>query len=133
MNITIFNRNYRVRRFGEQRIVKGYVTTPHKDFTVSLHVHPAGNDTINALPEGERKIKRLDAHGTDILRAADQTAGVKGDLLYYQGAWYECVSAVEYDHTLLSHWNYAFVIVPKDASGTIDLAVEDEGDGNESE
>lgn len=122
MNITIFNKKYWVRRFGEQKNVRGYLTSPHTDFVASLNVHPLGTDSIQALPEGERKIKRLEAHGTDVIRPSDQHSGVKGDLLYYHGEWYECVSAVEWDHTILNHLNYQFVLVPKDAAGTIDLA-----------
>lgn len=132
MNISIFNRNYRVRRFGEQRYVRGYAASCHTDMMVSLHVHPVGKDTIQVTPGGERKVKRLEAHGTDVLCTANHDAGLKGDLLYYKGAWYECVSAVEYDHTLLSHWNYEFVIVPKDVAGTVDLTdEEDEEDEGE--
>lgn len=131
MNITIFNKEYRVRRFEEQRIVKGYVTTPHYDFTASLHLHPASPETISSLPEGERAILRLEGHGTDVLRASNQDAGTKGDLIRYHDNWYECVSAVEYDHTPLSHWNYQFVIVPNDIAGTIDTCYKEE-DKNES-
>lgn len=122
MNITIFNRKYWVRRFGEQQNVRGYLTAPYTDFVASLNVHPLGTDSIQALPEGERKIKRLEAHGTSVLRPANQHTGDKGDLLYYHGEWYECVSAVEWDHTMLSHLNYQFVLVPRDAAGTADLA-----------
>lgn len=121
MNITIFNREYTVRRFGEQKTIRGYVATDYTDFTVSLHVH-AGSENIQAVPEGERKVRRLEAHGTDVLRAADHNGGTKGDLLYYNGDWYECVSAVLWDHTLLNHYNYSFVVVPRDAAGTTDLA-----------
>lgn len=121
MNITIFNKKYWARRFGPQRNVKGYLTTTHEDFTVSLNVHPVGNDTIQALPEGERKIKRLEAHGTSVLKPSDHEGNIKGDLLFYHGNWYECISAAEWDHTVLNHINYQFVIVPKDAAGTIDL------------
>lgn len=120
MNISIFNRKYLIRRFSPQHIVKGYVTAPHEDFEVSLHVHPPGKDTIYALPEGERKVKRLEAHGTVALQSSNQELGIKGDLLYYYGNWYECVSAVLYDHTILSHWNYEFVLLPDDGAGTID-------------
>jgi hypothetical protein len=43
---------------------------------------------------------------------ANHDTGIKGDLLYYKGDWYECTAAQEYDHTLLSHINYQFAIVP---------------------
>lgn len=121
MNITIFNKKYWARRFSDMEIVKGYQTSDHTDFAVSLNVHPMGNDAIQALPEGERMIRRLEAEGTDILIPADQDSGTKGDLLYYHGRWYECVAAEEWDHTLLSHINYKFTVVPEDGAGTIDL------------
>lgn len=121
MNISLFNKPYTIRRFnGEQRIINGYITSHYEDFTASLHIHPLSDDTINALPEGERLIKRLEGHGNIELRSANQDSDQKGDLLYYDGDWYECESSVKYDHTLLSHWNYKFIIVPDDASGTTD-------------
>lgn len=122
MNISIFNRKYWVRRFGEQKEVKGYLTTQNIDFVASIHVHPLGNDKVMALPEGERNVLRLEGHNSSPpLRAANQELNQKGDLLRYDGAWYECVSAQKYDHTLLSHYNYQFVIVPNDASKSIDV------------
>jgi hypothetical protein len=120
MNITLFNRDYTVRRFGESHEVNGYITAAYTDLKVSMHVHPLGYNAVQALPEGERKVKRLEAHSAERLVTAEQGGGTKADLLYYQGDWYECVSEAEYDHTLLSHYNYQFVILAKDAAGTID-------------
>lgn len=122
MNITLFNKKYWVRRFGEQKEVRGYFTAGYSDFIASLNVHPMGTDQMQALPEGERKLKRLEAHGSDVLIVANQDTGVKGDLLLYGGDWYECVSAQKWDHTILSHLNYQFVIVPNDASKSVDTA-----------
>ena len=116
MNIRIFNKMYWVRRFGEQRVVKGYVTAGHKDFAASLHIHPLGQDKIQALPEGERMVRRIEGHGEIELVVADQDHNVKGDLLYYHGDWYECISCQNWHTTMLNHFNYQFVIVPKDAA-----------------
>lgn len=121
MNITLFNRPYTIRRFGEQKNIKGHLVSEHTDFTASLHVHPLGIDQMMALPEGQRKLKRLEGHGEVVLTAADEKMNRKGDLLYYHGDWYECVVSQLYDHTLLTHLNYQFVLVPKDAAGTVDL------------
>lgn len=122
MNITLFNKKYWVRRFGEQKEVRGYFTAGYSDFIASLNVHPMGADQMQALPEGERKLKRLEAHGSDVLIVANQDTGVKGDLLLYDGDWYECISAQKWDHTILSHLNYQFVIVPNDAARSVDTA-----------
>ena len=132
MNITLFNKRYWARRFSGTRIVKGYQTSVYEDFVVSLNVHPMNNDSIQALPEGERLIKRLEAEGSDVLIPADQDSGTKGDLLYYHGKWYECVSAVEWDHTMLSHINYQFTVVPEDGAGTIDLTPPEGEPGQEA-
>lgn len=121
MNIRLFNKNYWIRRFGVQREVKGYLTSGHEDFVASLNVHPLGTDAIQALPEGERKLKRLEAHGEVALLVGDEKESRKGDLLYYHGDWYECVNSQMWDHTILSHYNYQFVLVPTDAGGSIDL------------
>ena len=121
MNITLFNKKYWVRRFGEQRVVRGYVTSGRSDFIASLHVHPQGGDQQQALPEGERRIVRLAGHGNINLVVANQETGVKGDLLYYFGEWYECVSSQLHHDTMLTHWNYSFTIVPKDGAKSVDL------------
>ena len=84
MNISIFNKKYWVRRFGEPKNVRGYITSGREDFVVSLHIHPMGSDAMQALPEGERKMKHLEGHGTDVLVPANQETGVKGDLLLYR-------------------------------------------------
>lgn len=130
MNITLFNKTYWIRRFREQEIVDGYVVATYEDFQTSLNVHPLGTDKQMALPEGERKIKRLEAHGSDKkLFTADESAGQKADMLYYDGRWYECVNSQVWDHTFLSHVNYQFVIVPLDAAGTSDLMPPSGGSG----
>ena len=128
MNITLFNRKYFIRRFGEQQEINGYITTSHTDFVVSIHIHPARNSVIQALPEGERATRRLEGHncGT-VLRAGNHATQQKGDFLFYKGEWYECVSVTEYDHTLLSHVNYQFTLVPSDGAGSIDVGEPPQG------
>ena len=128
MNIRLFNKNYWIRRFGVQREVKGYLTSGYEDFVASLNVHPLGTDAIQALPEGERKLKRLEAHGEVALLVGDEKESRKGDLLYYHGDWYECVNSQMWDHTILSHYNYQFVQVPLDGSRRDDIANTPTGD-----
>lgn len=121
MNIRLFNKNYWARRFGEQSVHKGYVKAGYTDFGVSLNLHPLGTDEMAALPEGQRMVKRLEGHGEVELNVADQEKNQKGDMVYYHGNWYECESCQLWDHTILSHYNYQFVMVPPDAAGTTDL------------
>ena len=114
MNITLFNKKYWVRRFKEPQNIRGYITADHEDFVASLHIHPMGSDAMLALPEGERKMKHLEGHGTDVLIPASEATGINGDLLYYMGDWYECTAAQPWDHTVLAHLNYEFCLVPTD-------------------
>lgn len=121
MNIALFNKKYWLRRFGEQREVKGYLTANSKDYVISINVHPVGTTTLQALPEGERSFKRLEGHGNVELVEANRENNVKGDLLFYHGSWYECTSSQLWNHTLLAHYNYQFVQVPNDGSRRNDL------------
>lgn len=117
MNISIFNKPYTVRRFGEQKIIKGYATCEHEDITVHIHVHP-GSDQVKANPQGITRAKRLEGHGSVELFTANEQTNRQGDLLNYNGEWYECVSCVFWDHTLLKHYNYQFALVPRAAKTT---------------
>mgnify|MGYP004634094587 CR=1 FL=1 len=104
-----------------------------EDRIVSLNVHPLSTDQQQALPEGERTLKRLEAQGTETLVVADYDSGIKGDLLYYMGRWYECVSAQPWDHTILCHTNYQFVLVPSDGARSTDTANPPDTDPNGSD
>lgn len=128
MNISLFNRRYWLRRFGEQREVKGYLTAGHTDCVISIHAHPMGTDTLQALPEGERSVKRIEGHGPYKLNTAETGSNKKADLLLYDGNWYECVVCMSYKQTILSHYNYQFVQVPLDGSRRDDIANTPTGD-----
>ena len=83
--------------------------------------HSRLHHAMLALPEGERKMKHLEGHGTDVLIPASEATGIKGDLLYYMGDWYECTAAQPWDHTVLSHLNYQFCLVPTDGARASDI------------
>lgn len=121
MNIRLFNKDYWLRRFGEQREVKGYLTSGYRDYVVSLNVHPMGSDSLQALPEGERSVKHLEGHGEYNLIVANRGNNTQGDLLFYHGSWYECTASQMFDHTVLSHFNYQFVEVPMESRGDYDI------------
>ena len=117
MSLNIFKRAFIVRRFGEQSIVHGYGVAAYEDITVMLNVQPLSKDELQALAEGEQKTKRMKAFGSFMFTASDQSTGKRGDWLFYQGSmdpeghWYECVSALGWDHTMLSHCRSEFVLV----------------------
>ena len=117
MGLTIFRREFVVRRFGKEEIVDGYGTAPYKDTVEVLNVQPLSADELQALPEGERKTKRMKAFSDFLFKTADQSTGCRGDWLFYRGNmdsvghWYECVSSLGWDHTMLAHCRSEFVQV----------------------
>ena len=108
--IGLFRKTYTIRHFGEQEIIKGHVTHPYTDSKTALNVQPLSANEIKALPEGQRNVKRLKAYGDKILTAADNNNKIVGDRLYYYGEWYECVSSLIWDHTVLAHCESQFVL-----------------------
>ena len=112
MLLDIFKKNYVARRFGEETSVQGYYGAPHTDFLVRLDVQPLTADEVQALPEGERSIRRIKTLGGTRLTPADEDSGVRGDWLHYEGRWYECKSCQGWDHTLLAHYEAEFTQIP---------------------
>jgi hypothetical protein len=111
MAIGIFRRPYTIRRHGEQKVVNGYAVSGSSDFTALLNIQPLSAKELLALPEGERTIARVKTFGADALISADEHSETPGDLLCYDGSWYECKSCVHWLHTLLTHYEAEFVIL----------------------
>jgi hypothetical protein len=111
MGIGIFHRPYTIRRRGEQKVVNGYAVSGNSEFTARLNIQPLSADELLALPEGERSIARVKSFGTAALISADEYSQTLGDLLYYDGRWYECKSCVHWLHTPLTHYEAEFVIL----------------------
>lgn len=138
MGIGIFRRNFVIRRFGEENIVSGYGVASYTDELTSLNVQPLSADELKALPEGERRTKRMKAFGDLVLSPADQSTGRRGDWLFYQGNmdpeghWYECVSSLGWDHTMLHHCRSEFVQVSESEAKRVprpDFSVDEEEGG----
>ena len=75
MGFGIFRRKFKIRRFGEDEIINGYAHAIYTDTETSLNVQPLSADELLALPEGERRTKRLKAYGDLIFTTADQSTG----------------------------------------------------------
>ena len=114
MGLNIFRRPYTVRRHGAQTVKRGYASAPYTDVTTRLDVQPQAPDSFDGREEGDVSVKSLKAWGNHRLTAADELAGIPGDCLFYQGAWYECKSCVNWSHTPLAHYQSDFVIMPAD-------------------
>ena len=113
--IGLFKKSYTVRRHEAQTIIRGHTASPFRDVILQLNVQPLAPDELMALPEGERTVKRLKSFGPDRLASSDEAEGIPGDRLFYKGRWYECMSSVEWDHTMLGHYRSEFTILPQRA------------------
>jgi hypothetical protein len=108
----LFKKSYTVRKHQQQEIKKGYASAAYTDIILRLNVQPLTPNEILALPEGERTVKRIKSFGVGPMESADEYGNVPGDRLFYRGIWYECVSSVPWDHTMLSHYRSEFVALP---------------------
>lgn len=87
MGLTIFRREFVVRRFGEEEIIEGYGTASYKDTVEVLNVQPLSADELQALPEGERKTKRMKAFSDFVFNTADQSTGRRGTGFFIAATW----------------------------------------------
>ena len=108
----LFRKPYIVRKHGVQTVKRGYASSPYTDIKIRLNVQPQPPDNFEGRESGDATVKRLKSWGADRLNSADEINGIPGDLLYYQGEWYECKSCVPWDQAPLAHFQADFVILP---------------------
>lgn len=131
MGFSFFKSSYTIRRFNskETKIIDGYSHTFYEDIEgVILNVQPDGQDSVQANEEGERRSRKLKTYGDFHLASANQATGQRGDWLLYKGSWYECVSAVIWEHTPLAHCRGEFVEVPSSETNPIVMSDVKEND-----
>lgn len=109
----IFKKEYVLRQFEKQVVLKGYASAGYQDVILKLNVQPLGTKEILALPEGIRGMKRLTVIGSVEIHTADDRNGILSDRLFYKGNWYECESSEVWDHTPVGQTNATFVICTK--------------------
>ena len=81
-----FKHQYVARRLKPDTNCGGYSAPGgHEDFLVTLNVQPLSSDELQALPEGERSVKRIKAIGETKFKPADEETGTEGDRLHYDG------------------------------------------------
>ena len=109
--IAFFRKKYRVKRFGGQENYKGYATSGYADIEpVALDVQEI-TDKMTKETHGKRDTKTVCAFGQFDFRAAE-SPDQKGDLLFYNGHWYECTSCVLRHNTMLRHYYAEFTLLP---------------------
>lgn len=115
----LWRKEYTLRTFGVQKTKKGYASTKeYTDTVVKLDVQPDTGTQLQVLAEGERRTMRLYTFGDFPIKTADQKTGIRADMLFYAGRWYECVSSVLHSNTPLAHYKSAFLSVPESANAT---------------
>ena len=114
MPLGIFWKPYVVRRREPQKVIDGHAASAFSDMTMYLDVQPKNPNRFEGNEEGDFTVKRLRAWGGDELTSADELTGTPGDLLFYKGRWYECVSCVDWHNTPLGHFQSEFTALPSD-------------------
>jgi hypothetical protein len=108
--MNIFKKKYTLRKFSEQKTVKGFaVKASYTDQIVLLNVQPMVAKEMETLPQGDRVSKGIKSYGDFKVQTADVERGLRADRLFYAGEWYECVSSSFFEHTPLSHWKSLYV------------------------
>lgn len=109
--IPFFKKPYKVKRFGKEKVVKGYTTAGYADiYPVLLDVQEQDYSTI-AEEHGKRSPKSLLVFGQFKFVSAE-SPDIKGDLICYKDQWYECKSCVEHSNTILKHYKSTFTLDP---------------------
>ena len=112
MALGLFKKPYVIRQHYVQRVIYGHAEATYTDKITRLNVQPQAPDSYQGDPEGEKTVKHLKSWGNCELNSANDHTDTPGDLLFYNGLWYECTSSVMWDHTILQHYQSDFVLLP---------------------
>lgn len=108
--MVIFGKKHVLRRFGKISYVGGHESYSSEDSEINADVQPVTRN--NTMTEAGAELSSRVKAWTDIeLMPCDPDKGVKGDWLYHQERWYQCVSSVNDNNTMLSHWTSEFEMV----------------------
>lgn len=105
----MFSSQYTIRRYGKADQDGCH---PYRDIAVRLNIQSLNARELEALPEGERSLRRVKSLGKSEIHTVNQQAGTPADRLYYQGEWYECEQASQWQHTPIGHWECQWVVLP---------------------
>ena len=126
----LWRKPYTVRSYGAQMYVNGYaVDGGYTDRIEYLDIQTNSNDST-LDPMGHRETQVIRAFGDNKLKIADTEQGIKGDMLYFNGKWFECTSSVFWEHTPLSHYDSRFISVTEGVESP--EAPTPNGDGNDN-
>lgn len=118
--MTFFGKKYKIRRFNSPQFVSGHECLGYTDGYAVLDVQEEQPDTLALHEEGAISSARLVCYGNDEMIAEDNIRGRKGDLLFYNGEVYKCVSCNKYHHTMLKHYNSAWTRISTEEGGVCD-------------
>ena len=106
--MNFLKRNYRLRRFLEPELVKGYFSIPYEDKTLPMDIQTL-EDEVETTQEGRRSIQRLRVFCDFEILVEDDEKKQKADRVWFQGKWFECQSSRLSENTPLRHWTARFV------------------------
>lgn len=100
----MFRKPYILRRHSESICTGGYSFSKGvSDIVILADIQMTDADTTTES-DGDSSVQWIKAFSDDEIHMADARTGVKADLIWYQGKWFECRSAIYKGNTILKHW-----------------------------
>ena len=113
--LRIWKNYYVLRRFKPNVNVDGYTTSDYEDRLIFADIQPAGSHAENP-PEGKRTSTTISVISKTLMKTADARTNTPGDMLLFDGDWYQCQTSQNYTHTPLKHCTATFIKVTEAVS-----------------
>lgn len=108
MGLGLWKRQRILRQFKEPVYSNGIQTYDYDDVVIMADVQTTDRSTTTG-PDGDRSVQSLKVFCDFRVNVADQQSGMPGDMIWFQGKWFECRSSRLSENTFLSHWTSTFV------------------------
>lgn len=110
--MTFFKRKVKIRRHSDTSVINGYHTAAWSEFYADVNVQESNNN-MRPNEEGKSDSMSITTYSDCEFKIADNLNQANADMLEYNSNWYECVSCVFYDNTILKHYTSQWNRLPE--------------------
>lgn len=108
MGLRLWKKPHILRRFTNPVSTGGYDFSGYEDIVIDSDIQTTDRSSTMG-PDGDASVQRLKMFSDFEINVADEATGALGDLLWFQGKWFECRSSRLSENTFLKHWTSTFV------------------------
>jgi hypothetical protein len=102
-----FRKPYTVKRMsGGTRVEGKWIPGTYSDITVTMSVQPVIGRELESINIGRQNLGKVKCYTDDELQISEPKKDYTGDIVIFQGDWYEIIARQPWQSGLINHFKY---------------------------